>query len=49
VRRHAGTPYGISPPREHPQVTAAVFVKTADKLHQSNEWADQLIVQNTTP
>jgi hypothetical protein len=28
-------PYSISPPKEHPQVTAAVLIKNADKLHQS--------------
>jgi hypothetical protein len=37
MRRHAGTPYGISPPKEHPQVTAAVLlVKTTDKPHKSS-------------
>jgi hypothetical protein len=30
-------PYGISPPKEHPEVTAAgLFVETADKQHQSS-------------
>jgi hypothetical protein len=37
MRRYARTSYGISPPKEHPQVTAAVLlVKTADKPHQSS-------------
>jgi hypothetical protein len=35
VRCHAGTPYGISPPKEHPRVTAAILlVKIADNPHQ---------------